>query len=289
MNPPQDNLASIDYRLPSHPGEVALDIVTPTFNRHCELIEQGKRIGPQMQPDDRWIIVDDASNEIPNWRTEILPSLESVGQLFVAGLTYAKGSRPRSHVNRARDFGVRAARLNSWIVEIDDHDLIRPECLASIRETIVRGACFVYGDYVLKGEETPIRKKDYEPFYFRERGNPAVGVRAYPAWLYHVAGGYKWRGPIAVGGNEFPAGDYGLFVRMEAFAGGQGFFRVPTFLCDVKLVPASISVSERTAYSELATTIAEAARRGTLQIGSGNTEADIAAINSAMVAERGGR
>jgi hypothetical protein len=292
--PPSDltnSLKLIDYVPPTHPAEVNLDIVTPTCNRGKLLEAQAQLLGPQLTARDRWVIVDDASDPMKgcDWRNEVVPHVPSPDCLLIVSLTYVKHGK--HHVNRARSIGVDQARMNSWVVEIDDHDLIEPGALHHVREAICRGAIFIYGDAMVMAEGDPSRrlqnqKPDYEPWTFRDTANVAEGMRAYPAWLYHVVGGYRWRGPIGLNGNEFPGGDYCLFLRMELFCGGRGFYRIPGPLCTILRASDSIGLQCSSGQVQIAQAAAAAAKcpeSELLTMGpTGRPETDSAWVNSMM-------
>ncbi len=270
-----------------------IDVVTPTCNRHKQLTAQAEKLGPQLRANDRWIIVDDASQTVPNWRTDIVTRLGNADQILIHCLTYVKGD-DKSTVNRARSIGCNAARANAWIVEVDDHDLIEPGTLETIRGTICRGAVFIYGDFIATAEHTDRRqtmnKENYTPMMFRDQACQSEGIRAFPAWLYHVVGGYRWRGPIGLNGNEFPGGDYGLFVRMELFCDGQAFIRLPVVLCTVIRTQDSIGIRYGTKQSQIAGAVALAAREvghPSLSMGPcGDPAKDAEFVNQMMERER---
>ena len=111
-------LAACGYEPPDSADDVALDIVTPTRNRRVELVEQAKLIGPQLGANDRWIIVDDASDVSVDPR-ELIPYVAKE-KLVIVYLTYARGEE--GTINRARHLACSIARPDAWIVEVDDHD-----------------------------------------------------------------------------------------------------------------------------------------------------------------------
>lgn len=250
------------------PPIVKLDFVTPTANRHADLLMQAKALGPQLAAHDRWIVVDDASAGgaiQPGALVEFLPcKAESI--LFVA-LSYAKGDAVGT-VNRARHAGCSLARPESWIVEIDDHDLVLPGAIDAVRQAILAGAVFVYGDCQWIGPDGEpgeiFRKPDYTSWLLRDGLCPCEGVRAYPARLYSLVGGYRWHGEIGVGGNEFPAGDYGLFMRIEEALGGRGFVRIPHVLNLQPKVVGGISTRFGARQATMAAALRKAAKAGTL-------------------------
>lgn len=254
---------------PTVGSRVLLDVVTPTHNRHRELLEQAELLGPQLLPGDRWIVVDDASGQSFDVRrlAACLPKLEQI--LFVA-LTYSRGDAIGT-VNRARHVGCTLARNDAWIVELDDHDYIEPRALELVRAAIHDGAVFVYGDVLPEdahGQPGEIfRKPDYRPWLLRDETCPCEGVRAFPKTLYDQVGGYRWQGHgkrPAVGGNEFPAGDYGLYLRMEAKLEGTGFVRIPHVLNRQPKVPRAISTRYHGQQAEMAGRLRDAARRGVI-------------------------
>jgi glycosyltransferase involved in cell wall biosynthesis len=260
-------LSGVDYQPPRAPGEVELDIITPTRDRVDEIREQANRIGGQMLPGDRWIVVDDCAGLSPV-AGELAACLPDVQQLFVARLSYYRGKQEGT-VNRARHLGCSIARPTSWIVEVDDHDFLEPGALEAIRQAICAGAVFCYGDthqFDHDGASHGIfRKPDYRPYLLRDELCPASGVRAFPEWLYRVVGGYRWYGPRGeVNCNEFPGGDYGLFMRMELWCEGQGFYRVPRVLCRTPMVVGGISTRWAGEQVNMAEKLREAAKRGTL-------------------------
>lgn len=244
--PPE--LTAIGYRVPESPSLVQLDIVTPTCNRPLELIRHARLLAAQLYRQDRLIVVDDASRH--NHATvarDIARLLAFPGEQFLSvALSYCREGQAGT-VNRARHAGCSLARPGAWIVEMDDHDLIAPKALEYIRHAVCRGAAFVYGDcehISADGASLGVYEKpDYLPYLLRDCTCPGEGVRAFPKILYEAVGGYRWHGELQPGGNEFPAGDYGLFVRMELLCGGRGFFRLPAVLA--RTVKAADTISGR--------------------------------------------
>lgn len=231
-------LATVDYVPPPHPGAVALDVVTVTCNRPSDLMEQSRRLAGQLFPQDRWIVVDDASRDgaiDPRTLIEPLPHPE---QFLGVALSFIR-QFPRETVTRARHLAASLARPDAWIVEIDDHDWLERQALDAVRVAICRGATAIYGDVQLYAGMAagPIEHKpDYAPDLFGDC-NPTSGLRAYPAWLYRAVGGYQ--------DSEFPAGEYGLFRRFEEICNGQGIHRIPQVLCRRPLPDDCIAVAER--------------------------------------------
>jgi hypothetical protein len=183
---------------------------------------------------------------------------------------YAKGDRTGT-VQYARHLGCSAARADAWIVEIDDHDFLRPGALEHVRKAIALGAVFVYGDCQWVSEDgrsgEVFEKANYERFMLRDSHCPAEGLRAFPARLYRDVGGYRWEGRVGfVNECEFPAGDFGLFLRMEAALDGFGFVRVPHVLCESRKVVGGISTKFQVAQSKMARALKRAALDGTLRI-----------------------
>ena len=258
-------LAACGYEPPDSADDVALDIVTPTRNRRVELVEQAKLIGPQLGANDRWIIVDDASDVSVDPR-ELIPYVAKE-KLVIVYLTYARGEE--GTINRARHLACSIARPDAWIVEVDDHDfVVNPKALELVRDAVVRGATLVYGDVLVEADggrvSDAFAKPDYEPWLLRDQMCPTEGVRAYPKFLYEAAGGYRWYGKIGVGGNEFPAGDYGLFLRIEALCDGKGFYRIPVVLNRQPKVVGGISTRFCSQQADMAIKLRQAARSGEL-------------------------
>ncbi len=254
-------LMDVGYEPPAI-DEVALDVVTPTYARTQSLMEQAERLTPLLGPRDRWIVVDDASPEpldsrllwmqfSPEQRARKVTDgvkPQPGGPLLHVLLTYCKDGGPADTVNRARATGCSLARRSAWIVELDDHDVIQPDALDAIRQNIAEGYVFLYGDHRSRGPDGMIGdvlvQPDYKPWLFRDGAAHAFGVRAFPKLLYDAAGGYRWDGKLGeVEGNECPAGDYCLQLRMEHFCGGEGFARIPIPLCHAQKCPDSITLT----------------------------------------------
>ena len=259
-------LYDFDYEPPLRPQDCKLDIVTPTCNRQSELTEQAERIGLQLGENDRWIVVDDASN-LPPPVLKLASHVPPV-QLLHIGLSYVKSGQFGSTLNRARHAACSLVRPDAWIVEVDDHDPISPDCLSFVREAICQGALFVYGDVIhVTPDGQALRqfdKPDYRQWLLRDEGSPCEGVRAYPKWLYEAVGGYRWYGERDVGGNEWPAGDYGLFMRMEQLTEGFGFCRIPRVLCCTVKSPHGISGVYQGEQAGMAAQLRAAAAAGVL-------------------------
>jgi len=266
MTTPGGILATCSYVPPASPAECRLDVVTVTFNRPEAIKAQGARLGPQLSPADRWIVVDDAPNK-PAPFSDLAHSLEHPEAFMGVRLSYVRNGRTGT-VNQAREAGCRLARPDAWIVEVDDHDIVEPDALAAVRDAICRGAVFVYGDVQWCTEDGRLgrtfRKPDYHPYLFRDEMCPAEGVRAFPKWLYEAAGGYRWSGEPGLHKNEFPAGDYALYTRMELLTCGTGFYRIPCVLNHQPKVEGGISTRYGQQQLENAIAIREAAQNGTL-------------------------
>jgi hypothetical protein len=261
-------LAGLGYRKPATAADVWLDIVTPTRNRPTELITQAKRLGPQLFGCDRWIVVEDASDESPMPVMELTRYLPSLGSLFAISLTYQR-SQYIGGVNRARHVAVSVARPDAWIVEVDDHDYVSSEALATVREAIVYGAAFIYADCRHRDADGGVigvyAKPDYEPFLLSVGSCPCEGLRAYPKRLYDAVGGYRFHGRHGVvGENEYPAGDYGLFMRMEQYLGGVGFVHVPSVLADTHKIASGITGQFGLEQEAMAGKLRAAAQEGVL-------------------------
>ncbi len=241
--------------------EVCLDVVTPTWARPQSLLEQAQRLTPMLGPQDRWIVVDDASpqpvdvrelwmcfSEEQRNRTAGEEPGPSGGPLLYVGLTYCKDGHPAETVNRARAVGCSMARRDAWIVELDDHDVIQPETLDAIRQNIAAGYVFLYGDHRPIGPDGMVGdlmiQPDYTPYLFRDSAAHAFGVRAFPKVLYDAAGGYRWDGVLGqYEGNEAPGGDYCLQIRMEKVCEGLGWARIPIPLCYAQKCPDSLTLT----------------------------------------------
>jgi len=129
----------------------------------------------------------------------------------------------RLGINASRGAGNGCVPDNGIVVELDDHDLLLPNALNAIREAFFDPFInLVYGDCEFYGKETGnFIKPDYISWQLRDDTCYATGVRAYRKFVYNVAGGYR------VGRIEEPAGDYNLFLRIEALSGGVGIKRIP--------------------------------------------------------------
>lgn len=262
-------LAKYGYKVPAAASEVVLDVVTPTCNRAGELREQAGRLFAQLGARDRWIVVDDASDGgavDPRMLTMFAADLR---KLHLVGLTYWKGGPPGSTVNRARHVSCSLARPEAWIVEVDDHDWIEQGCLGLVREAICAGASLVYGDnrhMDRDGKEWGVYEKpDYTSWLLRDGLCPCEGVRAFPKLAYELVGGYRWHGDLnEVGGNEYPGGDYGLFMRIEQLCEGRGFRRVPKVLCRTILAHDTITGRDGAAQAAMACKLRSAARENAL-------------------------
>lgn len=262
---PRNWLATVPYTPPETPESVTLDLVTPTRNRKAELLANAMEIAVQLTANDRWIVVDDASSDETATAVELVQCLASPAQLLHIAISYARGQDVAT-VNRARHLGVSSSRPDAWVVEVDDHDILFPSALALVRQAICRGAVFIYGDvrWAANGKLGEVwQKPDYVPYLFRSQC-VTEGVRAYPRWLYDAVGGYRWHGPLDVGGNEFPGGDYGLFLRMESLCEGQGFYRIPHVLNVQPKSEGSISTRYGGQQFEMAQKLRKAAEEGTL-------------------------
>jgi hypothetical protein len=262
-------LRDIGYVPPVEPADCILDIVTPTCDRRLALLKQAAKLGPQLSPLDRWLIVDDASSAGAIDPRELLPFLPEVRQLLFVALTYSKAGLPYgSTLQRARHAACSLARPDAWIVEVDDHDYVTPECLAMVRATICRGATFIYGDCLHTNDNgDPVlvyHKPDYRQWLLRDELSPCEGIRCYPKFLYEAVGGFRWYGENDVGGNEWPAGDYGLFLRIEQFCEGHGFTRIPALLCSTVKSPEGISGKYSNEQQTMAALLRAAAHAGAL-------------------------
>lgn len=253
------------YQVPTSPAAVRLDVVTVTRDRPVDLMKQAELLAPQLGPNDRWLIANDAGT-MPERMPWDIGALIGEENLFFVGLNYKRTS-PMGTVNRARHSICSLARPGAWIVELDDHDFIEPEALARVRDAICSGAMFVYGDTVPvdeSGKRDPYKKETYRPWLLRDSHCPCEGVRAFPQFLYAVSGGYRFYGDFAPNQNEFPAGDYGLFLRLELLTRATGFVRVPHVLCLTPKVTGGISTRYGAQQANMAHALRNAAKAGTL-------------------------
>jgi hypothetical protein len=264
-----DVLTRIANGKPSSADDVCLDVVTPTYDRPAELLGLAKALRPQLRRNDRWIVVDDASPEPVGYSAlEAALGPECPAPLLYVPLSYRRIESAFGTVQYARHISVSCFRPHAWVVEIDDHDWPEADALDLVRAALCGGAAFVYGDVCWcdeNGDDKRIfRKPDYTPYLLRDSLCPAEGVRAFPKWLYDLAGGYRWSGPLGLHGCEFPAGDYCLYTRMELITGGRGFHRIPRVLNRQPKTPESISVRFFNEQADMARRVREAARAGTL-------------------------
>lgn len=247
-------------------AQVRLDFVTPTYNRQDDLLKQAELLAQQMGPNDRWIVVNDAGS-MPDQIAAMLGAIVGYDRIFFVGLSYRR-ENVMGTVNRARHVACSLARTCAWIVELDDHDFLEPGAIDHVRQAIAAGAMFVYGDTIPcddMGRQSVNQKPDYTPWLLRQSHCPCEGVRAFPQFLYALSGGYRFYGEFAVNQNEFPAGDYGLFLRLELLTEGQGFVRVPHVLCRTPKVVGGISTRFGAQQANMAHALRHAAQAGLLK------------------------
>ena len=247
-------------------AQVRLDFVTPTHNRQADLLKQADLLAAQMGPNDRWIVVNDAGS-MDAQIGAMLGAIVGYDRIFFVGLSYQRNDAIGT-VNRARHVACSLARPGCWIVELDDHDFLEAGAIDRVRQAIADGAMFVYGDTLQcddLGRIAPYPKQDYTPWLLRNSHCPCEGVRAFPQFLYALSGGYRFYGEFAPNGNEFPAGDYGLFLRLELLTQGQGFVRVQHVLCRTPKVVGGISTRFGAQQANMAHALRHAAQAGLLR------------------------
>ncbi len=252
------------YIVPRCPGDVKLDIVTPTRNRPRELDKQAALLADQISLNDRWVIVRDCDDD----RNESHPGdFISDSLLLEINLDYMRNRVVDGQYGASR--GVLAGSARFVIIELDDHDYLFSGALDAVRQAICGGAGFVYGDCLhTDGDGQPIgvyTKPEYEAWLLKNAMCPCEGVRCFPAIAYRSVGGYRWYGDEnEVGGNEFPGGDYGLFMRIEQFYGGSGFVHVPQILCSTVKAAGTITGDHGAQQEAMAVKLRAAAAKGRL-------------------------
>ncbi len=217
-------------------SEPPLWIVIPTHNRAKHLCEA---IGGALaQNPDAVIVVDDGSTD----KTQELLRDAGDSRVCCVRLTRSHG------VNVARRTGTGVVPSDAVVVELDDHDLLATGAIKALREAFSdRAVSVVYADADFIGPggqqlEGALKKQAYQPGLFRKVGCQALGVRAYRKAAYDACGGWRL--------DEWPAGDYGMFLRMERALGDAGFLHIPRILCHVRRgIVGSISVRHATAQA----------------------------------------
>lgn len=203
-----------------------LFIVTPTYNRIARLKQAFTSVQAQTYTDFKWLVINDGS-DVPLTEFDFLYEDKRVSLV---------------HMSHA---GVSAARKESFslirnpgafIIELDDNDTLAPQAVEHIVGAFNKGADVVYGDHEVIDVDGRVRATVFKPEYhkglFRD-GNFACGIRAYKLAAAKAAGG--WRA------NEWPAGDYSLFLRMENR--GASFVCIKKKLGQVRVEPHSIGVT----------------------------------------------
>ena len=212
-------------------------IVTPTLNRIEYLKKTFESVRNQTVEDFTWLVIDDGSSvDMNEW--QFLYEDPRVVLVHI----------PHAGVNGARALGLSLIRAeDAIIVELDDHDLLYHDSLERIISEFDTGADVVYGDHDIIDEYGELRGSSYKPDYEQglfKTGNFACGIRGYKLAAARKAGGWKE--------DEWPGGDYALFLRMENMnlkfhraEGSLGKVRVQGDSVSVKYWPEQIDASRR--------------------------------------------
>jgi hypothetical protein len=218
-----------------------LCVVTPTRKRWRWLRDQARALAPQLVDGDFWVVVIDADQPDP----ELMDEIEAVAgsRLIVVNLVYRWTYPPMGNVNRARNAGVAMAPIHcDGIVELDDHDIIKPGAIEAIREALVQNADYVYGDSDQQAITEPmpgqfllevwptVTRNEYTSGAFDRGEVDGVGIRAISRELWHALGGWHPR--------AFPGGDADFAARAEKI--GAKFVHLDKVLCTITIDPDSI-------------------------------------------------
>ena len=149
-------------------------------------------------------------------------------------------------MNVAHNVGASLAPPEHAIVEIDDHDLIEPGALDTVRKALADGADYVFGWYkqaaIITGprggryiEPWPWVKPTYELFGFtaERMGDGGAGMRAIRRSIWNRLGGWDV--------NKWPSGDRDLAKRVEGVT--AEIVCLPQYLCEVLIDPDGISAT----------------------------------------------
>ncbi|HEV3006477.1 MAG TPA: glycosyltransferase family A protein [Pirellulales bacterium] len=222
-----------------------LALITPTRGRWQWLTRQAEIVAAQLHEHDRWIVVCD--NDWPP--ADVWDEIEGrIGheQLVSIALNYARPVPPVACVNRARNSGAAMAPPSYDIVEVDDHDLLKPGALERIRGAFAAGADYVFGDFHQQAlvelpdgravlESWPDVKHVYLPGGFTRHEIEAIGVRAIRRELWDRLGGWSE--------TVWPCADYDFAQRAEAAAARIVCLVEP--LCTVLIDPESLAANFR--------------------------------------------
>ncbi len=226
--------------------------IIPTRERPALIGEQVRRIEHQMSDDDRLTVVIDGCPA-----TEIKQS----GRVSVIRLADAVG------VDRARQIGTAGACADAIIFEVDDHDLIQPGALDSIRKAMeIPSVVAAYSDvldhvsWMVDGERKDLTKRrDKDPSSrLADVGFLGYGCRIYRKWAYDAVGGY----PL----EYFPANDYALMLKIEQLFGRGAIRHIDFPLVTVEHDGRGVSEINEAAQSEMTIRLANIALNGGFEI-----------------------
>lgn len=165
----------------------------------------------------------------------------------------------RMGTSAARNLGVSLSPPDALIVEVDDHDYVEPGAVDAVLDAFAdRAVHAVYGDEVRGQSRIVIEKPDYRPGLFRWERPYTTGLRAYRKSLWLRVGGYRV--------DEFPAGDYGFFLRAELALKDRGIKRIPKVLVWTNSDPCGLSTMYGPEQSENARNLIDLARSGMLDL-----------------------
>lgn len=222
----------------------SLAIVLPTRRRRHWLVMQLRVLSQQLKDGDTLVLVIDC-DELDG---DIMEAVNQIphGNVVLMHLHYDH-SNDFACVNRIRNAGAAMAPPGSAIVEVDDHDILKPDALERIRKELDDGAAYVFANCDLQAilkapggrllvEPWPTVQHNYSLGAFCRNEVSVIGTRAIARHVWDAEGG--WNPQV------FPGGDFDLAQRIEINA--PSFVRcLDDPLCTVTTEPDSISGTNR--------------------------------------------
>ncbi len=206
---------------------------------------QVRAISPQLKEHDHVVLVIDADEVDPD---VVYLMHERIGR---SRITLIHLDYPREHahgrVNIARNIGAAAAPRDAAIVDVDDHDILRPYALGMIRSKLDEGAAYVFGNFGVQAiidipggrqmvETWPNHIVEYTAGAFGRGDIDGIGPRASRRDVWEQLRGWK---PRVWPGGDF---DYAKRVELEYPA---GVVHIPELLATVTVDPDSLMANER--------------------------------------------